>query len=219
MIKKYKDYIILLGVFLLILFSSSINRFLSMFDNNLNIDSINNNYCEILESDYKELLKANDFKINNGLNLIMSKVYLRNIYEFKNTVMIYKGKEDGIVEGMAVISDMGLIGVVDNTLASSSEVRLITNKSSNISVKVGDNYGILKMADGVLVVSNLQTYDVINIGDKVYTSGIGNLPGDIYVGEVTKINVNATEIEKIVEVKPGVDLDNINYVLVVDSNV
>ena len=98
----------------------------------------------------------------------MSKVYLRNIYEFKNTVMIYKGKEDGIVEGMAVISDMGLIGVVDNTLASSSEVRLITNKSSNISVKVGDNYGILKMADGVLVVSNLQTYDVINIGDKVY---------------------------------------------------
>ena len=219
MIKKYKDYIILLGIFLLILFSSSINRFLSMFDNNLNIDSINNNYCEILESDYKDLLKANDFKINNGLNLIMSKVYLRNIYEFKNTVMIYKGKEDGIVEGMAVISDMGLIGVVDNTLASSSEVRLITNKSSNISVKVGDNYGILKMADGVLVVSNLQTYDVINIGDKVYTSGIGNLPGDIYVGEVTKINVNATEIEKIVEVKPGVDLDNINYVLVVDSNV
>ena len=219
MIKKYKDYIILLGIFLLILFSSSINRFLSMFDNNLNIDSINNNYCEILESDYKELLKANDFKINNGLNLIMSKVYLRNIYEFKNTVMIYKGKEDGIVEGMAVISDMGLIGVVDNTLASSSEVRLITNKSSNISVKVGDNYGILKMADGVLVVSNLQTYDVINIGDKVYTSGIGNLPGDIYVGEVTKINVNATEIEKIVEVKPGANLDDINYVLVVDSNV
>ena len=219
MIKKYKDYIILLSVFLLILFSSSINRFLSMFDNNLSIDTINNNYCEILESDYKDLLKINDFKINNGLNLIMSKVYLRNIYEFKNTVMIYKGKEDGIEEGMAVISDMGLIGVVDNTLASSSEVRLITNKSSNISVKVGDNYGILKMADGVLVVSNLQTYDVINIGDKVYTSGIGNLPGDIYVGEVTKINVNATEIEKIVEVKPGVDLDNINYVLVVDSNV
>lgn len=219
MIKKYKDYIILLGIFLLILFSSSINRFLSMFDNNLSIDTINNNYCEILESDYKELLKANDFKINNGLNLIMSKVYLRNIYEFKNTVMIYKGKEDGIVEGMAVISDMGLIGVVDNTLASSSEVRLITNKSSNISVKVGDNYGILKMADGVLVVSNLQTYDVINIGDKVYTSGIGNLPGDIYVGEVTKINVNATEIEKIVEVKPGANLDDINYVLVVDSNV
>ena len=219
MIKKYKDYIILLSVFLLILFSSSINRFLSMFDNNLSIDTINNNYCESLESDYKDLLKINDFKINSGLNLRMSKVYLRNIYEFKNTVMIYKGKEDGIEEGMAVISDMGLIGVVDNTLASSSEVRLITNKSSNISVKVGDNYGILKMADGVLVVSNLQTYDVINIGDKVYTSGIGNLPGDIYVGEVTKINVNATEIEKIVEVKPGVDLDNINYVLVVDSNV
>ena len=165
-------------------------------------------------------------RLRERQNVITGNALLRSvvrkgkiIYEFKNTVMIYKGKEDGIAEGMAVISDMGLIGVVDNTLASSSEVRLITNKSSNISVKVGDNYGILKMADGILVVSNLQTYDVINIGDKVYTSGIGNLPGDIYVGEVTKINVNATEIEKIVEVKPGVDLDNINYVLVVDSNV
>lgn len=219
MIKKYKDYIVLLSVFLLILFSSSINRFLSMIDNDLNIDSINNNYCKSLESDYNELLKANDFKINSAFNLIMSKVYLRNIYEFKNTMMIYKGKDYDIAKGMAVINDAGLIGVITETYESSSEVSLITNKSSNISVKIGDNYGILKIMKDDLVVSNLQTYDVINVGDKVYTSGIGNLPGDIYVGEVTEINLNATEIEKIVKIKPGVDFAKIDYVMVVDSNV
>ena len=53
------------------------------------------------------------------------------------------------------------------------------------------------------------------VGDKIYTSGIGNLPGDILVGEVSKIDLNNTEIEKIITVKPAVDFENINHVMVV----
>ena len=215
MIKKYKGYIILLIVFLLIIFGSNINAFLRSFDNNLNSDNINNNYCTSLENDYNELLKINDFKITSELNLVVSKVMLRDIYEFNDTLTIYKGTNAGIKEGNAVITDKGLIGVVSKVNKESSVVELITNKSSNISVRIGSSYGILNMQDNSLIVSDLSMYDDVFIGEEVYTSGIGNLPGDIYIGNVIDIKANNTEIEKILEVSPVVDLSTINYVMVV----
>ena len=215
MIKKYKDYIILLIVFLLIIFGSNINAFLRSFDNNLNSDNINNNYCTSLENDYNELLKINDFKITSELNLVVSKVMLRDIYEFNDTLTIYKGTNAGIKEGNAVITDKGLIGVVSKVNKESSVVELITNKSSNISVRIGSSYGILNMQDNSLIVSDLSIYDDVFIWEEVYTSGIGNLPGDIYIGNVIDIKANNTEIEKILEVSPVVDLSTINYVMVV----
>lgn len=215
MIKKYKDYIILLIVFLLIIFGSNINAFLRSFDNNLNSNNINNNYCTSLENDYNELLKINDFKITSELNLVVSKVMLRDIYDFSDTLTIYKGTNAGIKEGNAVITDKGLIGVVSKVNKESSVVELITNKSSNISVRIGSSYGILNMQDNSLIVSDLSMYDDVFIGEEVYTSGIGNLPGDIYIGNVIDIKANNTEIEKILEVSPVVDLSMINYVMVV----
>ena len=215
MIKKYKDYIILLIVFLLIIFGSNINVFLRSFDNNLNSDNINNNYCTSLENDYNELLKINDFKITSELNLVVSKVMLRDIYDFSDTLTIYKGTNAGIKEGNAVITDKGLIGVVSKVNKESSVVELITNKSSNISVRIGSSYGILNMQDNSLIVSDLSMYDDVFIGEEVYTSGIGNLPGDIYIGNVIDIKANNTEIEKILEVSPVVDLSMVNYVMVV----
>ena len=62
MIRKYKDYIILLASFLLIIFSTNINRFLYALNNDLDIDNITNDYCVSLESDYNALLEINDFK-------------------------------------------------------------------------------------------------------------------------------------------------------------
>ena len=216
MIKKYKDYIILLLIFLLIIFIPYINKFLYAFDYKLNEENITNLYCQSLEVDYNALLEANDLKVGNGLNLVISKVLIRDIYDFTDTITIYKGQDANLEKGQAVIDDAGLIGVISEVFKTTSQVQLLTNKNSYISVKIGSSYGILSFHDGTLLVKDLQVYDEINRGDKIYTSGIGNLPGDIYIGEVADISIDATEIEKTVSVKPAVDFANINYVLVVD---
>lgn len=215
MIKKYRDYIILLIVFLLVIFSANINSFLLALNNDLDVENINNNYCTSLEKEYNELLKINEFAISSELELIVSKVYLRNIYEFTDKISIYKGSNDNITEGMAVINDKGLIGVVDKVTSDSSDVLLITNKNSNISVKIGSSYGILKNKGDELIVSDLQVYDEVNVGDEIYTSGIGNLPGDLYIGKVKEVLINDTGIEKSVVVEKAIDIANINYLLVV----
>ena len=215
MIRKYKDYIILLLVFLFIIFTPYINKIIYSFNNDLNIENITNNYCVSIENDYNELLEINEFNIANNLNLIVSKVYLRDIYDFTNTLTIYKGTNSGLKEGLAVINNSGLIGTIKSVSDESSVVELITSKNSNISVRINDNYGILKMDNGALVVKDLVANSDISIGDEIYTSGLGNLPSDIYVGKVINVSLNNTEIEKIIEVEPAVDLNNINYILVV----
>ena len=215
MIRKYKDYIILLIVFLLIVFTPYINKIIYSFNNDLNIENITNNYCISLENDYNELLEINEFNIANNFNLIVSKVYLRDIYDFTNTLTIYKGTNSGLKEGLAVINNSGLIGTIKSVDDESSTVELMTSKNSNISVRINDNYGILKMDNGVLVVKDLVANSDISIGDEIYTSGLGNLPSDIYVGKVINVSLNNTEIEKIIEVDLAVDLNNINYILVV----
>ena len=215
MIRKYKDYIILLIVFLLIVFTPYINKIIYSFNNDLNIENITNNYCISLENDYNELLEINEFNIANNFNLIVSKVYLRDIYDFTNTLTIYKGTNSGLKEGLAVINNSGLIGTIKSVSDEASVVELITSKNSNISVRINDNYGILKMDNGVLVVKDLVANSDISIGDEIYTSGLGNLPSDSYVGKVINVSLNNTEIEKIIEVDLAVDLNNINYILVV----
>ena len=212
---KYKDYILLIIVFLIILLSGSVSKLLIKTDNKLNYEKMESNYCSSIEKDYNELLKSNEFLNNSILNLIISKVMFRDIYEFSDNLTIYKGSNNDIKEGMPVIDDNGLIGIISNVKKNTSIVKLITNKTTNISVKVNDSYGILKSLDGKVFVSDFSYYDNINIGDKIYTSGIGNIKGDIYIGEVIDIKLNETEIEKIVEVKLASNINKLNYLYVV----
>lgn len=212
---KYKDYILLIIVFLIILLSGSVSKILIKTDNKLNYEKMESNYCSSIEKDYNELLKSNEFLNNSSLNLIISKVMFRDIYEFSDYITIYKGSNNDIKEGMPVIDDNGLIGIISSVKKNTSIVKLITNKTTNISVKINDSYGILKSLDGKVFVSDFSYYDNINIGDKIYTSGIGNIKGDIYIGEVIDIKLNETEIEKIVEVKLASNINKLNYLYVV----
>ena len=213
MLRKYKDYILLLLLFLVIIFISNISYF--NMPNNIDINVIVDDYTKYLESEYNELLKINEIDYNANLNVAISRILYRDIYDYHNYITIYKGSNDNLEEGMVVINESGLVGVVTKVNKNNSIVRLITSVDSNISVKINEYSGILKVSNGSLIVSDLSNYDNINVGDKIYTSGIGNLIGDIYIGEVRDITLNNTNIEKIITVTPAVDFDNLKYIAVI----
>lgn len=213
MIKKNRDYILLLGVFLLTLFSNSLNNILVSFNPNLKQDNIYNNYDKVLEKEIKEINENNALPYKN-LDLTLSRVKYRDVYDFMNTLTIYKGFLDGVSVNDAVLTNNGLVGVIEKTFAHYSVVRLITNKQSNISVKINNSIGVLKFQNNKLIVSNINNYENINIGDLIYTSGLGNIDEGIYVGKVKNIRLNNTEIEKIIEVSINEPLENINYLYI-----
>ena len=65
-----------------------------------------------------------------------------------------------------------------------------------------------------MVVTNINNYEKVNVDDEIYTSGLGNLPDNIYIGKVKSINLNNTEIEKIIEVDLNDRLEKLDYVFI-----
>ena len=214
MIKKYKDYIILLGVFLLFLFASQVNRFLIAINPNLDTSKIVINYDKHLKEELDNIKKINDIEFDDNLDIIVSRVKYRDVYEYSNTLTIFKGTKNNVNVGDAVLTNNGLVGIISKTYDYYSVVNLITNKKSNISVKINDAVGVLKLENGKLVVTSINNYKNISIGDEIYTSGLGNLPDNIYVGKVKKVSLNDTEIEKVIEVDIENRLDTLDYLFI-----
>ncbi len=214
MIKKYKDYIILLGVFLLFLFASGVNRFLIAINPNLDTSKIVINYDKHLKEELDNIKKIKDIEFQDNLDIIVSRVKYRDVYEYSNTLTIFKGTKNNVNVGDAVLTNNGLVGIISKTYDYYSVVSLITNKKSNISVKINDAVGVLKLENNKLVVTSINNYKNINIGNEIYTSGLGNLPDNIYVGKVKSVSLNDTEIEKVIEVDIKNRLDTLDYLFI-----
>ena len=214
MIRKYKDYIILLGVFLLFLFASGVNRFLIAINPNLDTSKIVINYDKHLKEELDKIKKIKDIEFQDNLDIIVSRVKYRDVYEYSNTLTIFKGTKNNVNVGDAVLTNNGLVGIISKTYDYYSVVSLITNKKSNISVKINDAVGVLKMDEGKVVVTSINNYKNINIGDEIYTSGLGNLPDNIYVGKVKSVSLNDTEIEKVIKVDIKDRLDTLDYLFI-----
>ena len=211
MIKKYKDYIILLSLFLLFIFTSNINSFL---DSNLSKDNIELNYNNYLKEELNNLNKLYNIDYISNIDILVSKVKYRNVYEFRDILTIYKGFKDNIKKGDAILTNDGLIGFISKTYEHSSLVTLITNKKSNISVKINNSIGVLKYNGENLIVDNVSNYENIIKGDLIYTSGLGNLPDNIYVGKVKSVSLKTNGIEKVIEVDIDNRLENLNYLYI-----
>lgn len=211
--RKYQEYWVLMVVFLIFIFQNSIDKIFFKYpkiDGNIIAKHINQN----LEEENEALKEMVEFKMSLTGEYIVTKLKGRDIYDFTDTFTIYGGEDENIAVGDAVYNSEGLIGTISKVNKNSATVKLITNKLSNISVKINDTYGILKYSKGKLVVSNVTSNMEIKPGDLVYTSGLATIPGNIYIGSVLKSEVNSLGIEQIIEVKPAVDFNDIYYVVV-----
>jgi len=210
MFKKYSFYIFLIIIYLLVLVK---DNFIGLFNNKeeTNLCTFNNiDY----KKEYEELTKLLDIEIDNN-NLIYSQIIFRDIYNFYNKVTINKGINDNIKKGNIVINNFGLIGIIDKVYKNYSEVNLITNKDINISVKINNSYGILYSKDNKLYVNNIKLDNEIKVGDIVFTSGLTNIPVDIKIGTVNKVNKDNLELEYILDINSYNNFNNIKYVGVV----
>ena len=213
--KRKIEYIIFVIVFLIMAFSNSLDLLFIKSDAILNAEILKTDENKNLAIENKELKEALNFYAKTDRQYIVSKVKFRDIYNFQEEITIFKGQNDGLKKGQAVMDQNGLIGVIKKVNKNSSLVRLLTNKESKISVKINNTYGILQMQDAKLVVSNITNYAEVTKDSDIYTSGIGNLPGNILIGKVKAINLDNLEIEKIIQVDLMANLSKINYVYVV----
>lgn len=200
-----------------------VNKNNNILENSIDrIDSIEAENIELRRQ--LETLKE-ELNINYTLSdyeYLNATVVSRNVGYWHNKITINKGTYNGVEKDMVVISSKGLIGKVIKTSTFTSDVRLITTSdtSNKISVHIsnGDNnlYGLINSYDynkNVLELEGISNTKDVNIGDYVYTSGLGGVfPTGILIGIVEEITTDSYDLAKIIKVKPSADFNDINYV-------
>lgn len=212
--KKYTEMILIILLFSLIVTKDVVTSFT---DKTEIINEVYNLNLQNILSDYQAILKVNNLKTVNN-NYILSKVSYRNINDFWQYITINKGAKDNVLEKRAVVNNMGLVGIIDKVDNYSSRVMLITNSKINISVKINNSYGILTAKNNTVYLENITDEVNVKIGDKVYTSGLTEIPENILVGTIKEIKQDDLELQKIFELTPAVTIKNIDYVAILESD-
>lgn len=143
-----------------------------------------------------------------------------------NTMIINKGKNDGIKVGDAVISAKGAVGKVTDTGLGWSTVSSLLNNKTAVGVRVVRS-GELAVVEGDLKLSEEKLCRMsffnkgadLYLGDIVETTGAGGIyPEKILVGTIVKLEENPDGSESAV-IEPLEDFENLYEVLVVTGMV
>ena len=138
---------------------------------------------------------------------------------FLHYVIINRGSNDGILRGMPVVTDQGLVGRVDSVIADAARVQLITDSDSNVNVRLQNAETEASLVGSVTgdVTLDLIPQDVaIEVGDLVLTSGLGGgYPPDLIVGQVVNIRSRDFDLFQRATVQTVVDFNRLQIVLVI----
>jgi len=138
---------------------------------------------------------------------------------FLRYVIINVGANEGIVRGMPIVTQQGLVGRVDAVVAEASRVQLITDQNSavNIVLKNSKTDAILVGSlNGDLSLQMISHDVVVEPADVVLTSGLGgDYPPNLLVGQIVNISNIESELFQSASVQPIVDFPGVEYVLVI----
>lgn len=156
-------------------------------------------------------------------NYISSKIINNSIFKRNNYLTISKGEKHGIKEGMGVICENGVIGVVHSTSNNYSLIISILNKKSAISIclKKQNNYGSLKWSGfnyKIANIENIPNHVKTVIGDTIITNGYSTIfPAGINIGTIKSFKENSETGNKDIIIDLFTDFNQVKYVYVVKS--
>ncbi len=134
-------------------------------------------------------------------------------------LLIDQGSQNGVSEGMPVVTARGLVGRVSEVGTDWARVLLITDPASSVNALVQKSRAT-GMVQGRLGQNLLMRFipweDEVSVGDLILTSGLGgNLPKGLVIGQVTSVRRRDFQMHQEAEVKPTVDFNRLEIVTVI----
>jgi rod shape-determining protein MreC len=138
---------------------------------------------------------------------------------FLHYVIINRGSNDGILRGMPVVTDQGLVGRVDAVIADAARIQLITDPASSVNVRLQNaevEASLIGSVTGDVILQLIPQDAVVETGDLVLTSGLGGgYPPDLIVGQVVNIRSRDYDLFQQATIQPVVDFNRLQIVLVI----
>ena len=153
---------------------------------------------------------------------VAARVVGRSPVAWVRTLVLDKGSWNGVEKGRAVLSSEGAVGQIVSASPHAARVLLLTDQNSGVDVLIQRSRvpGIVSGAlDGQCVLKYIQQGDDIKVGDVVITSGLdGIFPKGQMVGTIARVGATDRRMFQDVEVTLSAELDKVEEVLVVASN-
>ncbi len=156
-------------------------------------------------------------------NMTAARVFSTNSSSWFNEFYIDKGLNDGVYEECNVLCDNGLLGIVTESYDDYAKVRAIIDDRSNITAEITSTRslcnveGSLKtMADGYLLVTDIDKDADIAEGDKVTTSNVSDRYFyGLTIGYISEITMDSNNLTKTAKLIPAVDFTDVKDVLII----
>jgi len=168
----------------------------------------------------RNLLNYKEEKAAN-YELALAKVIGRDPSNWYKTVLIDKGKNQGLQVNMPVITHQGLVGTIINVSANTAEVLLILDGEGAVGARIFEN----RVTPGVIIgtghsdvlkMVHLPHNSEIEKFHTVVTSGLGALyPKGIRIGMIQEVSLEPNGLTKTAVVRPFVDFSRLEEVFVI----
>lgn len=172
------------------------------------------------QRELKALLDQQELAYIGDIPTVAARVVTMSPNNFELTMEIDRGTDDGVVEGMPVVSGAGLVGRVVEASRTRSTVLLLTDPDSSVGIRLVSS-GDVGVANGQgsrspLTVDLIDPATVVPPGETVVTSGLQQsvFPPGIPVGKVREATAHPGELQQDVTVDPVVDLRRLTFVKV-----
>ncbi|BBF42234.1 rod shape-determining protein MreC [Lachnospiraceae bacterium KM106-2] len=190
------------------------------------LDSVSYQNKQLLQDKYELANLREQFQLSKKYATypkVGARVIGRDANNWNSTITIDKGSKDGIKKDMNVISGNGLVGIVTAVGKHSSQVRLIIDDDSNVyamflttgeSCKVKGNLSLIDK--GLIDVKRVSKDAKVKTGAEIVTSNYSSkfLQG-ILIGYLEDLKTDQTNLTKSGTIRPVVDFDNLDIVLVI----
>jgi rod shape-determining protein MreC len=160
-------------------------------------------------------------RTNPQYEYLAATVIGREINPFQQYIIIDKGTNHGILHGMPVVTQKGLVGRVDRVIATAARIQLISDANSVVNVRL-QNAKVEAQIDGSLTgeitLEMVPREADVQVGEVLLTSGLGGTyPPNIFVGQVLTMQSRENAMFQTGSVQPMVDFATLSAVLVVTN--
>lgn len=179
----------------------------------------------LLEAENIKLREQLNFLNNNNYRYLSANIVARqNLFDGSDKIqdlIIDRGSEDGVIPGVALVNEEGIIiGKVLEVKDESSRACLTVAPDCRLAVAILNSDKTVGLSDGDLGLTIKLDYipqsEEIVLGDTVISSGLGDsIPRGLVLGRVTQVNKQSNEIWQDVNIESLASIYDLTVVSVI----
>jgi len=175
-----------------------------------------------LNRQLQQLTTQLDVPFVGSLSTVPAQVMTISPTNFSASIVLSKGRDQGVLSGMPVVANGGLVGIVTSTTLNTATVRLITDVNSSIGVAYssGGNTIVVtgKGVNNGLMATGVPITTLILPGQLLTTDGLngGLYPPGLPVARVTRTSLTPGADTYNISLRPTANLRDLAYVDVVE---